>query len=52
MERFFGQTSFVLLKNAIASIIKYFMARCFPSICLAMVVGALTGSADARGRPP
>jgi predicted transglutaminase-like cysteine proteinase len=34
------------------SIIKRFMARGFPSICLAMIISVPAGSADAHGRPP
>jgi predicted transglutaminase-like cysteine proteinase len=52
-----GKPNSTLPESAIASItgcfMARFMARHFPSICLAMLVGALSaGSADARSRSP
>src|ERR1700704_975242 len=48
----YGKPNSTLLENSIASITGCFMARRFPSICLAMLAGALfAGSADVLSRP-
>jgi predicted transglutaminase-like cysteine proteinase len=48
-----GKPNSTLLENAITSITGCFMAHRYPSIYLAMFVGALSvGSADARSRSP
>jgi hypothetical protein len=53
MDHFPGKPNSTLLENAVASITGCVMARRFPSIYLAMFVGALSvGSADARSQSP
>ena len=48
-----GKPNSTWLENAVACFTGCVMARRFPSICLAMFVGALSvGSADARSRSP
>jgi predicted transglutaminase-like cysteine proteinase len=48
-----GKLNSIWLENAVTSVTGYVMARRFPSMYLAMFVGALSvGSADARSRSP